>query len=514
MFKTQTARHGLQAESDSTCRAPTASPPRSSTRRLVERLREHAEDLGSAAELEGIEDLVRNGNGAERQVVVYEANHDLRGAMARCMERGGGPSFSGPARDAAAEHQHEHQSAEVQEAARALATRPSTRTLRPSSTSAGRSCTVCVRTPSAPATRSSWPSYPPRRAAPTRSPGEALPEATGSRVGCRDRGRPGPSAPTRERAAGDRRRRGDRRPQGGAGRRARRRARGSINEQRPKRRAGPVRRLLLGERGRTIAAEAGAPWFLILLLISGELSSCAPRAAGVAGGPSARRPSRSGAHAEGEMAVAEDDIRELTTTSSARARRRQTEEAYLRALDHYKRADRSLRTAGSVEELRTVAETAADGGGVMGSARAELEEPREARRAGRHASSTRATDRRPCATWTSRRPAARSARCRSARPARRGSRTARSQSRAARSCAAARLLGGAGGAGYYGGAFGGFGPGLLGGLLIGCDVGHARVGRRLRRRWDGRRGRRFRRWGWLRRRRLRWRRRSFGGGDF
>ena len=38
----------------------------------------HAEDLGSANELAGIEDLLDQGNGASRQIVVYEANHDLR----------------------------------------------------------------------------------------------------------------------------------------------------------------------------------------------------------------------------------------------------------------------------------------------------------------------------------------------------------------------------------------------------------------------------------------------------
>ena len=47
-------------------------------RRLVDRLRGHAEDLGSADELAAIDDLLDNGNGAARQIVVFEANHDLR----------------------------------------------------------------------------------------------------------------------------------------------------------------------------------------------------------------------------------------------------------------------------------------------------------------------------------------------------------------------------------------------------------------------------------------------------
>jgi len=54
-------------------------------RRLLDRLREHAQDLGSADALEGIEDLLAHGNGAARQVVVYEANHDLREVMAEIV---------------------------------------------------------------------------------------------------------------------------------------------------------------------------------------------------------------------------------------------------------------------------------------------------------------------------------------------------------------------------------------------------------------------------------------------
>ena len=58
-------------------------------RRLVDRLRDHAEDLGSAAELEAVEDLIDRGNGADRQLVVYEANHDLRELMAEIVEATG-----------------------------------------------------------------------------------------------------------------------------------------------------------------------------------------------------------------------------------------------------------------------------------------------------------------------------------------------------------------------------------------------------------------------------------------
>src|SRR3954470_9518945 len=54
-------------------------------RRLLDRLREHAQDLGAADALDGIEDLLARGNGAARQVVVYEANHDLREVMAEIV---------------------------------------------------------------------------------------------------------------------------------------------------------------------------------------------------------------------------------------------------------------------------------------------------------------------------------------------------------------------------------------------------------------------------------------------
>ena len=56
------ARHGLGGElvdlpDTAACRC------RELARRLVDRLRAHAEELGSREELEGIEDLLENGNG-------------------------------------------------------------------------------------------------------------------------------------------------------------------------------------------------------------------------------------------------------------------------------------------------------------------------------------------------------------------------------------------------------------------------------------------------------------------
>ncbi|MES1193711.1 MAG: carboxylate-amine ligase [Solirubrobacterales bacterium] len=78
------ARHGLGGELvDLPTNARVAT--KALAQRLLDRLREHAQDLGSAAELEGIDDLLSRGNGAARQVVVYEANHDLREVMAEVV---------------------------------------------------------------------------------------------------------------------------------------------------------------------------------------------------------------------------------------------------------------------------------------------------------------------------------------------------------------------------------------------------------------------------------------------
>jgi glutamate---cysteine ligase / carboxylate-amine ligase len=78
------ARHGLEGELvdlPSSDRVPT----RALARRLLDRMREHCADLGSLSELEAVEDLLARGNGAARQVVVYEANHDLREVMAEIV---------------------------------------------------------------------------------------------------------------------------------------------------------------------------------------------------------------------------------------------------------------------------------------------------------------------------------------------------------------------------------------------------------------------------------------------
>ncbi len=75
------ARHGLLGELvdlPSTERIAT----RAFVKRLLDQVRGHAEDLGCADELAGVTDLLEHGNGAQRQVVVFEANRDMRELMA------------------------------------------------------------------------------------------------------------------------------------------------------------------------------------------------------------------------------------------------------------------------------------------------------------------------------------------------------------------------------------------------------------------------------------------------
>jgi len=78
------ARHGLEGELVD-LPSPDRVPTRALARRLIDRMREHCQDLGSLSELEQVEDLLDRGNGAARQVVVYEANHDLREVMAEIV---------------------------------------------------------------------------------------------------------------------------------------------------------------------------------------------------------------------------------------------------------------------------------------------------------------------------------------------------------------------------------------------------------------------------------------------
>ena len=78
------ARHGLEGELVDLPKSERVAT-RALARRLLDRMREHAQDLGSASELAAVHDLLERGNGAARQVVVYEANHDLREVMAEIV---------------------------------------------------------------------------------------------------------------------------------------------------------------------------------------------------------------------------------------------------------------------------------------------------------------------------------------------------------------------------------------------------------------------------------------------
>ena len=74
------ARHGMGGD---LIDLPTRErvPTNELTRRLLDRLGDHAQDLGGADHFEALEDLLARGNGAHRQRVVFEANHDLREVM-------------------------------------------------------------------------------------------------------------------------------------------------------------------------------------------------------------------------------------------------------------------------------------------------------------------------------------------------------------------------------------------------------------------------------------------------
>jgi carboxylate-amine ligase len=78
------ARHGLDGELVDLPKDERV-PTRALARRLLDRVREHCQDLGSEAELEAVEDLLEKGNGAARQQVVYEANHDFKELMAEIV---------------------------------------------------------------------------------------------------------------------------------------------------------------------------------------------------------------------------------------------------------------------------------------------------------------------------------------------------------------------------------------------------------------------------------------------
>jgi len=80
------ARHGLDGELVDLPKDERVETKRLA-RRVVDRMREHAQDLGSTDELDQVEDLLHRGNGATRQVVVYEANHDFREVVGEIVDK-------------------------------------------------------------------------------------------------------------------------------------------------------------------------------------------------------------------------------------------------------------------------------------------------------------------------------------------------------------------------------------------------------------------------------------------
>jgi len=78
------ARHGLDAELVSLPAGERVSVRRTAAG-LLDRLGGHARDLGCVDELAAIGELLEKGNGAKRQTLVFEANHDLQELMAEIV---------------------------------------------------------------------------------------------------------------------------------------------------------------------------------------------------------------------------------------------------------------------------------------------------------------------------------------------------------------------------------------------------------------------------------------------
>ncbi len=78
------ARHGLEGALIDLPSSRTVAT-RALVRRVCDRMRAHARELGGADALEAIDDLLERGNGARRQLVVYEANQDLREVIAEIV---------------------------------------------------------------------------------------------------------------------------------------------------------------------------------------------------------------------------------------------------------------------------------------------------------------------------------------------------------------------------------------------------------------------------------------------
>jgi glutamate---cysteine ligase / carboxylate-amine ligase len=83
--KWMAARHGLGAQLVDLPKRERVPVPEL-TRRLMKRLRPHAEELGSEEDFDCLEEILDRGNGASRQEVVYEANHDLREVVGEILD--------------------------------------------------------------------------------------------------------------------------------------------------------------------------------------------------------------------------------------------------------------------------------------------------------------------------------------------------------------------------------------------------------------------------------------------
>ena len=79
------ARHGLGAQLVDLPKQERVPVPEL-THRVMERLRPHAEELGSEADFDCLEDILDKGNGAARQRTVYDANHDLREVVREILD--------------------------------------------------------------------------------------------------------------------------------------------------------------------------------------------------------------------------------------------------------------------------------------------------------------------------------------------------------------------------------------------------------------------------------------------
>jgi glutamate---cysteine ligase / carboxylate-amine ligase len=79
------ARHGLDAHLVDLPKRERVPVPEL-TRRVMERLRPHAVELGSEVDFDCLEDILDMGNGAARQRKVYDANHDFREVVREILD--------------------------------------------------------------------------------------------------------------------------------------------------------------------------------------------------------------------------------------------------------------------------------------------------------------------------------------------------------------------------------------------------------------------------------------------